>query len=709
MQVAAVEREVQSSGAMASAEFGISHAHAAHIMGILRGTLYSRKPLALLREYGTNGWDEHRQCGKGTVPIEVTLPTTFQPTLKIRDFGRGMPEYDVLHKYTQYGESTKRGTNDAAGMLGIGCKAGFSYADQFTITSWHAGRKSIYVAVLDKSNKGRMDKILEVPCGDETGIEVQVAVRPRDIDEFHREALGLFRYFDPQPKINLTLPDLPQGMSKGFVLENNHQRDWIAVMGCIPYRLDLAQLQEALAEAGLSDALNKLSGGIYLPIGSVEFTASREELQYTDVTVQAVVTQLQALIQEYIDDALSALSATSTMSSWDRRLKATFMHRVLNFPVPAAHKEWLATTVPLYTREVKTPKSFTLVDASREGVSRINIAQGAHIVIANQPDKALKGWHLSNPLDVIAVPTRLLKNTPADPWDDICKEVEAELQEFCLSAKLDGVPISPISQRGYWYASYSHRSGSAPNAKHQNSTFTLKDRFSDCVPRSNAWTLADPPDGEHVFVIISEFIPRGCTLTSFHKDRALAESFGVSWPTIYGYKTTSKNPVSPSDIDQGVEYKTWLRTTLEELVTDQVKMDLRTLQWATVFDERYKQRSESLQGCDVVLSRLQDDLGADHTVTRFFDRQRAGTKEAHKRGWGHLENSKKLAQLVGYKSGRNGPDEWAKRLLTAYPMLDLGVAGDVHNFLAVFRTHLDALVLYIKDMDSLSVGSKETP
>lgn len=152
MQTAAVERVVTNSGTLGSAEFGISQKHAAHIMGILRSTLYSRKALAVLTEYGTNAWDEHRQAGIGDKPIHVVMPTAFKPTLKIRDFGRGLSEHDVLHIYTQYGESTKRDTNDAAGMLGIGCKAGFAYTDQFTVTSWHAGTKSVYVAVLDVSN-----------------------------------------------------------------------------------------------------------------------------------------------------------------------------------------------------------------------------------------------------------------------------------------------------------------------------------------------------------------------------------------------------------------------------------------------------------------------------------------------------------------------------------------------------------------------------
>ena len=40
---------------------------------------------------------------------------------------------DIHSIYSQYGESTKRGTNAQNGMLGLGCKSALTYTNQFTM------------------------------------------------------------------------------------------------------------------------------------------------------------------------------------------------------------------------------------------------------------------------------------------------------------------------------------------------------------------------------------------------------------------------------------------------------------------------------------------------------------------------------------------------------------------------------------------------
>ena len=124
-------RVVESHGVASSGVFGISLKDEAHIMSTLRDTLYSDKVLAVIREYSSNAWDAHREVGKADVPIKVTLPTSMDPTLTIEDFGPGLSPDDVFNVYTQYGASTKRGSNSSVGMLGIGSKSGFSFCSGF--------------------------------------------------------------------------------------------------------------------------------------------------------------------------------------------------------------------------------------------------------------------------------------------------------------------------------------------------------------------------------------------------------------------------------------------------------------------------------------------------------------------------------------------------------------------------------------------------
>jgi len=104
-------RKVESSGMLAEGKFGISMKDQAHILAILRDRLYTNKVLAVLREYGSNAWDAHREAGKEGLPIKVSLPTEIEPALIIRDWGPGLSEEDVFEVYVKYGASTKRGSN----------------------------------------------------------------------------------------------------------------------------------------------------------------------------------------------------------------------------------------------------------------------------------------------------------------------------------------------------------------------------------------------------------------------------------------------------------------------------------------------------------------------------------------------------------------------------------------------------------------------
>ena len=58
-----------------------------------------------------------------------------------------------------YGESTKRGTNEQIGQLGLGSKSAFAYGDNFIINSYVKGTKTTYNAFIDPSDVGQISKI----------------------------------------------------------------------------------------------------------------------------------------------------------------------------------------------------------------------------------------------------------------------------------------------------------------------------------------------------------------------------------------------------------------------------------------------------------------------------------------------------------------------------------------------------------------------
>ena len=101
-------------------EFGVNSEDVQHVIHLLRNQIYSNKTLAVIREYTTNAVDAHVESGKGDLPIEVTLPTKFEPTFKVRDFGSGLNDEEIKNLYTRYCKSTKRQSNSFTGQLGIG-------------------------------------------------------------------------------------------------------------------------------------------------------------------------------------------------------------------------------------------------------------------------------------------------------------------------------------------------------------------------------------------------------------------------------------------------------------------------------------------------------------------------------------------------------------------------------------------------------------
>jgi bacterioferritin-associated ferredoxin len=57
--------------------------------------MYTRKELAVVREYSTNAADAHIVAGKPIDQIIVSLPTMEDLNFRIRDFGNGLTETEI--------------------------------------------------------------------------------------------------------------------------------------------------------------------------------------------------------------------------------------------------------------------------------------------------------------------------------------------------------------------------------------------------------------------------------------------------------------------------------------------------------------------------------------------------------------------------------------------------------------------------------------
>lgn len=271
---------------------GIDPAQFGKIMTILTD-LYSNRVLAFIREYSTNAWDAQVERGVKR-PIEVTLPTRFNPHFVVRDFGVGLSVQDIHVIYSQYGASTKHQTNDQVGMLGLGCKSALTYTSQFTVTSVQDGTKVQVIVARDTDGSGSMHIADTSTTTDPEGTKIEIPVMAGDIDRVQREAQQFFQYW---PKGSVLLDgNEPTPIYDGamkitddiFVLnhDDNQTHEHVVVMGNVPYPvrppIDIPRGHSVVA---------------VVPIGSVMPHPSRERLiedpQTTDKTLAKLVDDYQ--------------------------------------------------------------------------------------------------------------------------------------------------------------------------------------------------------------------------------------------------------------------------------------------------------------------------------------------------------------------------------------------------------------------------------
>lgn len=288
--------EVQSI-AMGFDENSIEH------LLMLMTDLYSDKIMACIREYSTNARDAHIESGI-TRPIEVTLPNSMTPFLKIRDFGDGMDSNTIATIYSKYGASSKRESNSFNGMLGIGGKSALTYTTQFTVTSVRDHRK-ITVIVSRVGSKAQMQIVADVPTTEPSGTEITVPARVGDIHEFSTKANYLYSFWDAgsvlvngqEPKrVNLKMVTDKIGTAGNLGYD-------VIVMGGVPY-----PVQRLLAD-GRSPWGQSFDVVAFVEIGDVAITPSREALMHdtpaTDDTIELLRMEFRAALDKSIRDNIN--------------------------------------------------------------------------------------------------------------------------------------------------------------------------------------------------------------------------------------------------------------------------------------------------------------------------------------------------------------------------------------------------------------------
>ena len=330
---------VHSEGFQSESFFSIKQDNLAHIFGILRNQLYSNKPLAVIREYCTNAFDAHVDAGKADEPIIVTVPTHISPTLIIRDNGNGLTTEQVYQIFASYGESTKRGTNDQVGMLGLGSKSAFCYVDSFTVTSFNNGVKSVYNAYIDTTQIGKISLTHTEPT-DETGLEIKIYVNTIDIPLFNQSIVDFLKFFNPKPIIlnNDAIKRQISDFDFHPLLSGNNWKvtrrgDWnnsrvYITMGNVNYPVSVSSLPDSQLREFI-DGLSNYYLYVNVPIGTVKPSASRESLDMNSKTVNEILVSLDKVKNEIQSEFAKKIEASKSM--WEAYQTYNNLHNTLGF------------------------------------------------------------------------------------------------------------------------------------------------------------------------------------------------------------------------------------------------------------------------------------------------------------------------------------------------------------------------------------------
>ena len=370
--------------------------NSAKAFNILSSGLYANKIRAIIRELSCNACDSHVASGRNDVPFDVHLPNSLEPYFSIRDYGTGLSHDQVTNIYTTYFESTKTGSNDYIGALGLGSKSPFSYTDNFTVTAIQNGKKGIYTAFINEAGVPSIALMMTEDTDEPAGVEVKFAVNDRyDFDKFKQEARNVYKYFSLKPVIsgssNFTfeLVDYEtRDIIPGVHSYRNAGYHSIAIMGNIAYPIDIPK-----ADTSLGELAKLLSCGLELHfgIGELDFQASREGLSYIPQTVASIKAKL-AVLNTALADVLAA-EANAIPNLWDR---AVFISKKKEVRLWAAAVGEYLTKHPLPTFDANNrygPRSMTfsfkVEDLAKDyniQIKRLVQSRGGKAISNGKPD-----------------------------------------------------------------------------------------------------------------------------------------------------------------------------------------------------------------------------------------------------------------------------------------------------------------------------------
>lgn len=279
------------------------------LFSMLSNMLYNDKHRAVLTELSSNATDAHIAAGIPDRPIKVTLPTLLEPSVSVRDYGHGLSEEHVIRFLTQYGASSKQGSNQFIGGYGIGSKSPAAVTSNWKVVSHHNGMMTQYLIFIDDNGIPSLTATVKKPT-DETGLEVVIPVKPKEHYEWERAANRTFVAYEVPPEINHDIDrlDIVEAFTDFIRVGSNDARTIVLINNRL-YNVDISHFDK-----DNQVEMQWLAGnGIIMKFktGELSVSLSRENLQYDSKTKNEIARRAKDITEKLVGEIVDSTSTTT--------------------------------------------------------------------------------------------------------------------------------------------------------------------------------------------------------------------------------------------------------------------------------------------------------------------------------------------------------------------------------------------------------------
>jgi hypothetical protein len=293
--------------------------------------IYSDKEGSIVREITSNCFDSHIEAGTPEKPVIVEMQEINGTSyICFIDEGMGMSKDRVENTYSVYFKSTKRATNDQIGGFGIGGKTPLAYGTKrfFNVTRYN-GVEYTY-EIYTGENNPVIILLGEMPTDRPNGTEIRVPIVSGDKDTFVDAVRQQLHYFENiifkgfvqsynGQSIDNQLNNYTIYKGKNFLYRDGYKhRGLHLAVGQVAYPLDTTKVESYARNKGieLDNGMFNINVALKMDIGKVEVTTSRENIDYTDSTINAILTKIKEVREELVDLFIKQTDNVKTVRQW---------------------------------------------------------------------------------------------------------------------------------------------------------------------------------------------------------------------------------------------------------------------------------------------------------------------------------------------------------------------------------------------------------